>query len=1579
MTRQTRSSRHAHPFRLGLLCAIVALAAWSSVTRGLRASESEFSLSDGNINPAHSKLQLQNTTPRARFYESSPGGLTKRVYGTTLATGATPEAAAAEFCRLHVGVFGVAEADLDARGPLHDGRHAQPLMYDKATGTYKFTMVYYTQRRGGVPVFGSDLRLLVRNEPTHPVVWVGSSLRQLDDFQVPARKIQASLKDNAKNNARRLHGNIQTFGPATDVIWAGYNDEIVAPRMAVQFFGYERPIKPVNPREAFQSYMFVADANTGEILFEQPQLVDVDFTGTVTGLANNGPGAEQCEPEEATPMPYADVTVGGLGILTDIDGMYSRDVPGPLVQVESFIRGQWFSVIDWPTNQEPDSLSNTFSVPGPGNFLHNASNTEFGRAHVNGYIHSNVVRDFVIEHNPAYPTLNNVDFPVWVNRTDGFCPGNAWYDPGEQSINFCQVGGGSPNTAWTSVIYHEYGHHLVNAGGSGQGMYGEGTGDVMSILILDVSELGIGFFGSCALNDALRDADNNLQYPCSGSSHTCGQLISGCVWDTRTELAITNPANYIDILGNIAVNSILMHNGTNIDPSITIDYLTLDDDDGNIDNGTPHHVEICTGFGQHSMDCPPLDLIGFSFPNGLPELVAPGQQTTIPVNVVAVSGTPQSGSGMVSYRYGGAGGFTTVAMNELSPNEYEAVLPGGNCGDTLEYYFTASPTVGAAVTSPTNAPAGVHSALAAIELINVLTLDFEVSGGWSGSNGAGLTDGGWNRGIPVNCNRGDPPTDFDGSGQAWLTDNSTANGCNSDVDGGVTTLTSAAVDMAGMTEPVVTYARWYSNTEGDSAMADIFEVEVSNGGSWVDVETVGPTGSEVSGGWIEKSFKVSDFVVPNGTVSVRFMASDLGAGSIVEAAVDAFRVDDIGCEPCVNPCDDGNPCTLGDTCVDSFTCAGTPVDCSAFSDQCNVSSCDTGGSLGNCDLLTPVSNGTSCDDGNACNVGETCQAGACSGGNNPDCSGASTQCATASCDAGGAEGNCDTITNVANGTTCDDGDPCNVGEACQTGSCSGGDAPDCGDAGDCVAASCDAGGTDGNCDTTTAVNQGLACNGGSGTCDLGTCVETRVFMSSDGLQDSAPQIGPTSVVIGQGTNALITVWLDDDSAVGDHFNAYQLVIDDTAIPHPGATGTVVYNDVPVAPGGGDSIFIDTGRPDWIFADAAAALPPTYNETPAAGIFGVFYATIPGTFTDPAAQDGPRYLAQFRVTASPDALGDFDLTFHITGAPPFASTFDEVGQEFVTHLFQPVTITVAELSCETIQDCADLDANDIRDDNCMFWDCISGNCVQTDIVFADMGGQFGTCPPDGTADGNDRFHALNCFENLDPNTGLGGYPCEFSPPTAFNVDAGGQFGSCNPDGVCDGNDAFAALNAFGNQTSCSCPLDGGPAPTVHPIVVDRTTLSLKATRAQVRPGDLVKVRVYADTAIADLRGYQLHLAPSGGKRGGLELVDINVEALKSHVFAAADAWDAFNVKIGQMVVGLDTPGQRTNAAGYLATYTYRVSEDAAGQFVIDVLHDDTLTDERTFLFASPANGKIAIDRVTPAVIEIAERDARQAGK
>ena len=84
-------------------------------------------------------------------------------------------------------------------------------------------------------------------------------------------------------------------------------------------------------------------------------------------------------------------------------------------------------------------------------------------------------------------------------------------------------------------------------------------------------------------------------------------------------------------------------------------------------------------------------------------------------------------------------------------------------------------------------------------------------------------------------------------------------------------------------------------------------VEIStNGSTWVNLETVGPAGPEADGGWYRVCFRVSDFVEPSANLRLRFNASDLGAGSVVEAAVDGLEVRVIECDDASGPDLDGN-------------------------------------------------------------------------------------------------------------------------------------------------------------------------------------------------------------------------------------------------------------------------------------------------------------------------------------------------------------------------------------------------------------------------------------------------------------------------------------------------------------------------------------------------------------------------------------------------------------------------------------------------------------------------------------------------
>jgi len=819
---------------------------------------------------------------KARFSGVSTiteGQLISRVYGNQFGYGTSPQNTAEQFRLNYTDIFGVAAENLRPLGNLFDNRHIQPLMYNRETGEYKFTLVYYSQYSGEIPVFRSELRLLIRNESNYPLVLASSSLRDLGDFQSGGNySISSAL---AENSARTFEPELNNFTEPKLVIWAGINDEIIdQPRVAMEIIADNG----LNATLDFKKWLLLVDIQTGEILYSENMIINVDVSGNVSGLATQGNAADICDEEVVTPMPYARVNIGGTFAFADTLGNFVIPNDDSLeVTLTSYIWGQWFRVY----NQSGSNTVIDTSVfpPGPIEILHNPTNAnEFKRAEVNGYIQANVVRDFTIKYNPDYPGLMQNSFPVNVNLAD-VC--NAFYD--YSSINFFSSGGGCSNTAFSTVIHHEYGHHLVNLAGSGQGQYGEGMGDVMGVLITEDPGLAYGFFNNC--NQYMRTADNSYQYPCSGEIHDCGQLISGCVWDIREALMETYPDDYMDIISNLAVNAMLLHNGDMITPSIAVDYLTLDDSDGNIGNGTPHYPEICTGFSLHNMDCPELQLLGFDYPDGQPDFINPDGGAVVNIEVYGITETPQPGTGIFHYNIGS--GWVELPMNIISPNIYEAVFPAAECGIEIRYYFSAETYHGVDVTDPFMAPATTYSTYSAYGFITDFEDNFETDQGWTVENSPYLTDGPWDRGIPVgNGERGDPPTDFDGSGQCYLTDNAPN---NSDVDGGTTYLLSPAFDLSDGSY-LMEYAFWYTNYAGDNPYADYFKVWLStdNGISWELTQSFGPNSES---GWHTQKFAVDSYITPTDQVKIRFEAADLGGGSVIEAGVDAFRLVKINCEP----------------------------------------------------------------------------------------------------------------------------------------------------------------------------------------------------------------------------------------------------------------------------------------------------------------------------------------------------------------------------------------------------------------------------------------------------------------------------------------------------------------------------------------------------------------------------------------------------------------------------------------------------------------------------------------------------------
>lgn len=201
-------------------------------------------------------------------------------------------------------------------------------------------------------------------------------------------------------------------------------------------------------------------------------------------------------------------------------------------------------------------------------------------------------------------------------------------------------------------------------------------------------------------------------------------------------------------------------------------------------------------------------------------------------------------------------------------------------------------------------------------------------------------------------------------------------------------------------------------------------------------------------------------------------------------------------------CDDGDACSVGDTCVGGACSAGGPLDCPEATQPCTVSSCDP--AVGCVSGLAP--DGASCSDDDLCTI-DSCVGGNCIG-DALDCSSLNTPCATGKCspDSGACQAK-----PLSDGTTCNDGDACTLLDSCDgEGLCIGGVAKDCaGLDGTCVLGACDP--DSGDCTTVPgppgvpcdddnkcteddaclngSCSGGLAldCTGSAGPCQVGVC------------------------------------------------------------------------------------------------------------------------------------------------------------------------------------------------------------------------------------------------------------------------------------------------------------------------------------------------------------------------------------------------------------------------------------------------------------------------------------------------------------
>lgn len=109
------------------------------------------------------------------------------------------------------------------------------------------------------------------------------------------------------------------------------------------------------------------------------------------------------------------------------------------------------------------------------------------------------------------------------------------------------------------------------------------------------------------------------------------------------------------------------------------------------------------------------------------------------------------------------------------------------------------------------------------------------------------------------------------------------------IDSGSTTLLSPEFDLTEYPDPELSFQLWYTNDAYFWVPSDdrlTIEISVDGGESWTELAAL----EESTDDWETFTFRVKDFVTPSATMRFRIVASDIGVGQWVMAAMDEFQI-----------------------------------------------------------------------------------------------------------------------------------------------------------------------------------------------------------------------------------------------------------------------------------------------------------------------------------------------------------------------------------------------------------------------------------------------------------------------------------------------------------------------------------------------------------------------------------------------------------------------------------------------------------------------------------------------------------------
>lgn len=617
-----------------------------------------------------------------------------------------------------------------------------------------------------------------------------------------------------------------------------------------------------NPENPAGREIFISADDSSLVMLKEKNLIHhQQASGTIESYATPGTAAPSASnPPTVQIMPFMNLTSSAGNTTTDENGNFSINVgnSNPL-DITATYAGPYCRVY----NQAGGDHSTTTSfTPGvPGTLTMNTGQTEFVTSEASCFDSVLDVRTWLKSIDPSDNTL---DFQVRTNANlNSTC--NAYYDG--VSINMYRSGGGCNNTGFSTVVAHEEGHWANSLYGSGNGAdgFGEGNADVLGMYVYDVAVIGSDFFTNGGI---IRTGNNTRQFcgdnngGCYGQVHADGEVLGGAMWKVRQRLNATLGNAAGDLTANtLWVAWMNSYNDGQIKTVIEEHWLALDDNDGNIFNGTPNFADIDGGFRDQGFPGVDLALIEIDH-TPLGDSLSEAGPYVVDADINSGIGAVVTGA-EVHYTVNG-GAEMIVAMSNPSGTNWTAGIPGQASPARLTYWITAEDSMGNDERLPRNSEyefvVGVRT--------QVYFNDFEgaTDEGWTHVQVATQDD--WQRGTPQGQG-GDPGGAYSGN-NVWANDLG-ASGWNGTYATNTNNyLESPVIDCTGASGVTLGFARHLSVEEG---IYDQATVRVNGTTVWANPLNGHTTDSE----WTMVEYDISAIADNNPSVQVRFtMQSDGG-------------------------------------------------------------------------------------------------------------------------------------------------------------------------------------------------------------------------------------------------------------------------------------------------------------------------------------------------------------------------------------------------------------------------------------------------------------------------------------------------------------------------------------------------------------------------------------------------------------------------------------------------------------------------------------------------------------------------------